>query len=436
MDSMDVSALIEVLTQMGNPSMHQCPFHINKIMMQVAEQINELIYVGIEDTLTPTLEEVVALGPGNYQRHPAISKLFKWLVDPQRTVHEFNYVVGPLGQYTFEYYGRFKNLYLGLVAAEALAVRNPILDGPWKHTAWFVVWLNSEFCKEYNYGTASDNLSDWIIRMMGDPDICPNPYLRLEFMSMFGSMVCVNAKNGKQAFEAVISTCSFFNDEYIESINTNISKVTLYSTIRMLEKFVAGGYLLAFDENLAHILKSQISNIICDVSCSYSLKPYRNTGRQDMKMIIGLFYFTAGFAEQELERFRELSFYPAQETVIEDIAYALLVLITHFKKSCQTPQLVDLTAACVMDVLELVLLVNIARMNQKGEVYSKTLHTTHKLLGELCDKNTGFNIALTPVGQIMSLRAHKRLSNLRRELGKYQPESHMISSMLYHCNFI
>ena len=76
-----------------------------------------------------------------------------------------------------------------MVAAEALAVRNPVLEGPWEYAAWFVVFLNSKYCKEYNYGIPSDNLIDWLIRVIGDPALCPDHSLRLELMNMFGRMV-------------------------------------------------------------------------------------------------------------------------------------------------------------------------------------------------------------------------------------------------------
>ena len=105
-----------------------------------------------------------------------------------------------MGKYKFDHSGRFKNLYLGLVAAEALALRNPVLVGPWEEAAWFVVWLNNEYSKEYNYGYASDILSEWIIRIIGDPVLCPNNTLRLGFMNMFSRMVCISHENGRRAF--------------------------------------------------------------------------------------------------------------------------------------------------------------------------------------------------------------------------------------------
>ena len=82
-------------------------------------------------------------------------------------------------------------------------------------------------------------------------------------------------------------------------------------------------------------MKSQVSNIIRDVSCSYGLNPNRYTGHKELQMITWFFRMTFSFANIELYKFRTAKFYRNQENYIEDVAYALLVLITNFKKSCQ-----------------------------------------------------------------------------------------------------
>ena len=40
----------------------------------------------------------------------------------------------------FDFLAIIKTFIFGLVAAEALAERNPVLKGPSEHAAWFVVW--------------------------------------------------------------------------------------------------------------------------------------------------------------------------------------------------------------------------------------------------------------------------------------------------------
>ena len=123
------------------------------------------------------------------------------------------------------------------------------------------------------------------------------------------------------------------------------------------------------------------------------------------------------FATIELAKFNSVQFYTGQENHIEDVMHALLVIITNFKKSCQLPRLVDITASCVIDVLELVLLVNVVLMNEHGQLYSKILHNTHKLLEELVDENHGGSIGLSPVGQDLNHKYQDELSNLRKKLG-------------------
>lgn len=416
--------------------MSPCPEHIHHKLIQVSAHIDDETVEEMENKLSFAVEEMVALGPGHYQRHPSITKVFKWLVDPKCTPQEFNYFVGPLCNYKFHYSGRFKNLYLGLIAAEALAVKDPILDGHWEQAAWFVVWLNSEYCKEYNYGAVSDNLSHWMIRIMGDPDRCPNPSLRLELMIMFGRMVCINDENGTKALDAVISCCSSLPLDNGEFMRFFLTKVNLHCITSVLDKFVAGGYLLDLDHYIACILRTRVSSIIQDVSSLYGFNPIRYTGRKEETMIRFLTHITIFFALIEYDKFMTLTFYPEQENKIEDVGNMLLVLVTNFNKSCQSPRLIDVTANCVMYVLELVLQVNIALLDERGFVYPKTLHTTHKLLQELCDQTNSCNIVLSPVGQMLQLKYQDRLSNLRQKLGKYLPESNVICNLLYHCNLL
>ena len=427
------------LLSLGISSIAPLPSHIVRMMCQVKDQVGQGTMDEIENKLERTLEELVSLRPGNYYHHPSISKIFNWLVDSQRTPEEFSYVVGPMGRCELDLNGHFKNLYLGLIAAEALAVKRPVLKGPWRYAAWFVVWLNSEYRSEYNYGVPSDNLSDWIICVLGDPDLCPSPLLRLAFTNLFYNMVTIKAENGKQALNAIISLCSTLpigDSVFIEFLFGEEANLSLYTITRVLDKFTAGGYLVELDSYLACLLKTEASNIIYDMSCSYGLNPNRYTGFQEMNAVMLFFKITSMHAKLELRKYEELQLYREQENNIEDVANALHLLVTNFKQSCQTPRLANLTAHCVMDVLELVLLVNIAGMNKRGEGFPKALHSTHKLLVVLCDKTDGCNIAVSPIGLILNQFYQDRLSNLRYKLGKYQPESNVICSLLYNCNYI
>ena len=300
------------LYSMGLNSICQFPIHITRMMIQLKDD-NSVDQVGIDDKLTTTLEELVSLGPGQYQRHPLISKVFRWLADPQRTPQEFSYVVGPMGCGIFTYNGHYKNLYLGLIAAEALATRNPVLKGAWRHAAWFVVWLNSEYRAEYNYGIVSDNLSEWIIRVMGDPELCPSPPLRMEFMLMFGRMVSINAENGKQALDAIMSACSSVpldDRNILEVMFGDVSNVSLCSITNVLSKFIASGHLLALDQKLSRILNGHIINVILDVSCSYGLNPNRYTGQRELQMVMWFFHAAMLYTHVERRKYDEITIYP------------------------------------------------------------------------------------------------------------------------------
>ena len=142
------------------------------------------------------------------------------------------------------------------------------------------------------------------------------------------------------------------------------------------------------------------------------------------------------YTHVERQRYDQITTYPEQENNIEDICDAVHFLVTNFKKSCQSLRLVTLTADCVMEVLELVLLVNIALLDENKDVYPKTLHTTHKILNELADDRNGFSFVNSPVGKALNHTYQDQLSILRYVLGKYQPESEAICSLLYHCNLV
>ena len=89
--------------------------------------------------------------------HPTVKYLYNHLVDQLCTGEEFCYIIEPLHKhvedimnnnfksYVYDTYnGVFKkvNSHLGRVAAEAIAIKCPILEGPWEHVAWLIVEEN------------------------------------------------------------------------------------------------------------------------------------------------------------------------------------------------------------------------------------------------------------------------------------------------------
>ena len=60
--------------------------------------------------------------------------------------------------------------YLGKITTEALSVQFPVLDGPWELVAWYLVYSHPIYFS-HEYGVASDRLTAWLVKMIGNPDI-------------------------------------------------------------------------------------------------------------------------------------------------------------------------------------------------------------------------------------------------------------------------
>ena len=113
--------------------------------------------IDIDKELQPLLEKLIILGPPPHsENHPAYRQLLRWLVNPQRTTNEINYVIGPLGRHVcirfrhrFTYdHRRFSLVYLGLAAVETLALKSPVLQGPLGYTAWLELSLLIFYVKD------------------------------------------------------------------------------------------------------------------------------------------------------------------------------------------------------------------------------------------------------------------------------------------------
>ncbi|CAL4119625.1 unnamed protein product [Meganyctiphanes norvegica] len=149
---------------------------------------------------------------------PAFRKLYNWFAHPKRTANEFNYVLGPLRhdvKLEKDYYGGYP-LFLGQAAAEALAVKSPVLEGSWELTAWLVVRaMRSTDPKYHSFGNiASNRLSAWIIQVIGNADICPNAYLRFELLTLL-RLVRFDTQFRTRAVEAIMSAYSSLNTDYL-----------------------------------------------------------------------------------------------------------------------------------------------------------------------------------------------------------------------------
>ena len=192
--------------------MSLCREDAQELIDDLKYDFDESVAEELDRKVWPLFEKVSLLKPGDY-RDPAVSQLFNCLVDPEFTVEEFNYVVGFMGLQVFN---KSPSPYLHLVVAEALAVKSTILVGLWEHATWFLTFLGGSFSQQEEYlseGLVSDRLNDWIINVMGDTHLCPNPYLRFEFIREFSDMVSVTDHNRTQALESFVSASSILNTD-------------------------------------------------------------------------------------------------------------------------------------------------------------------------------------------------------------------------------
>ncbi|CAL4120406.1 unnamed protein product [Meganyctiphanes norvegica] len=417
------------------------PVDFDDLIEQVQASMDETTVEKLNIEIRPVLENLSVSEPGE-NRETAVSQLSVWLNDTKRTGEEFSYVVGPLGVQVCDYMtGNIIFYELVYEVAEALAVKCPVLEGPWEHAAWFIIHLKNTLVLDF--GTVSKDLSEWIIGMMGHSGMCPSPYLRQEFLKIFDIEVCVDINNQTQAFESVMFACSSLElvqmkkficfEDYHCCINLN----SIFGALKKLNK---DEYLQGFDQQLSDKLLIQISVNIKDVSCIYGLNPIRNTYIYEINIITALFETISEYVQQELMKLLEIRDDPAyQMDNIDDISKALLILITCFKKSCQTPQLANITAMCIIDVVEVTLLFYIAMMSLGSQRVNpdfdpECLFNTDQLLGKLSD--TDDNLVLTCVGQTINQKYQGRLSNLRQQLGNHNiGKFSMICSLLYHCNY-
>ena len=105
-----------------------------------------------------------------------------------------NHVVGPLQekvcQIMTQSFARYINhgsrgnlFYVAKAAIMALYARCTTLKGEWETVAWLLLHIFKSYDawdKDF-YWPFSEKLSSWIIHVVSDHDIGPNPYLRIKF---------------------------------------------------------------------------------------------------------------------------------------------------------------------------------------------------------------------------------------------------------------
>ncbi|CAL4122270.1 unnamed protein product, partial [Meganyctiphanes norvegica] len=382
---------------------------------------------GLNYEMTTKLKKFMKLSP-QIDHHPIVRQLFNWLSNPQQsTAEDFIYVMGLVRQNCNIDIGcSFYLRYLGNVVIGALADRCPILEGSWEQATWSVLEFagRDEIGTQYSQRFPSIFLSAWIIYVIGDPDICPNPQLRLKLLHLFMKLVIINDQNRTLALQSVMSAISSLKFE-LEEEHCNVMNTSLFN--KTLEKFTNHGYLLKLDKSLSKKLNDMKtfgqSAIIHDVSYIMRMNPNRFTYPIELQSITTLLKFTSRQAQAEYKLFQGGHFIPDQSTSLNEISRLLRLLLCNFTKTCQMPHLIEISTLCIIDVVELVVLVNGSQFVEQGYPFIQSLLNCEEILNEFCIGRKLSNrfrdahrIVTSLAGQIIIQKYHKRLSCIQTRL--------------------
>ena len=372
----------------------------------------------IDRELTPLLVDLMTLGPQS-ENHPVFRQLLKWLVNPQRTANDINYVIGPLGAHVeFVMVYNFCNntydphlffVYLGQVAAEALALKSPILEGPWEHTAWLVVNMLRFYDDKGGLRRPSDHLTAWIIKMIGDSNLCPNPHLRIELMFLF-DMVPLDKNNSPQATEAVMSACSGLSIEYLSGVWNSgfVFMMDFYHFFRIFKKVIENGSLPMYALKLSKCLNEgnnmRLSERKHDVSYRHAFNSIKHTEPGELRSLIALINTFAGYVRKALE-WRSFG----EEKKIRFIYDVFQTLIYNFESCYKMPQLIQPTAMLAINVLEFILK-GYKLHNNSLELY---VQATDRLLKKILTEDRDDSVVISPIGLELISCYGKRLRDIR-----------------------
>ena len=347
----------------------------------------------IDRELTPILADLTTLDFGNDQQHPAVQYLYKWCTDPQTTIEEFIYVVWTLGErveevmedhfdkyiskesndyfmdrndaiedhfeeFTGDHYSRC-SLYLAKIAAEALAARNPNLEGLWELTAYYVIRL----VKLYNFiGFVSNHLIEWVFNMCCDAKLCPNIFLRTEFLGLLPSLTNATSRHGNyygdyrpnqnRALDALINA---LNQNNLRNIESNEDMCLYLNTIPMMLSAFIGDYELAHDR----------------------LNPTSVTVPMGVHVLTNLFRTIAEYVHLELIKFRQNHEFPNSLYALSRVFRKTTTVFLH---CCNMEQLVPQTTSCIMTLFESVLPIMAAGVpDPKGKLQNTLWNIHHSM---------------------------------------------------------
>ena len=394
------------------------PEEISTLYQSMAHTVGTPAMAELDREMIPILTEVATLECRN-KDHPKIKQLYKWLLVPQRTAQEFCYVIGPLIQHVVKSQRNAFYYYVSSVAAEAIAMRCPVLEGPWEEAAWILAIygrLNSVYER---FNDISSHVGTWLTSVIGDPDLCPNPYLRIELISLLQDISSkFSIQNRTDALESVLSAYSYLNN--LDNFNQHRN---IHYLNYNLDYFVKDTNVKAFDKKLAQSLlavkASSCSAALHFVPYISTVNPRKYTEPKALNGIIALLKTISGCARKSLQTFKQAEFdwWDLMEN-IKDITCILYILLSNFKESCQTPQLVSLTASSIVDVLELAISVSRGQPDEDeydiGVMYrcEYTLGCILNLVPTLLGEKTVHSISGSPLCREINYGFQKRLKRL------------------------
>ena len=399
--------------------------------------------VKIDKEMSPILAEILTLKQG-IKKLPALNQLYSWLVDPARTGLQFFYVIGPLVKsvmnhqsvgYTEDNYFGFIHLFK--IAAEALVFKCPVLEGPWELAAWILV-KDSARVRTDDSAVISTQFKTWIISVIGDPDLCPNYNLRIELISLLYKITnnALVIRYQQQILESVLSACSSLTLDYLISEQRNeFQHIQLYHIEQLL--ITMRKYMKYYDRKLSQQLldgKALRMSSIHNVTSNYTVDQIRNIEPNALYGITAMLKIISRSARISLKTFTEDDYdWNMLLDEIDSNASTLDSFLTKIKNSCQTDQLVSLTASCIMDVLEIVILFTEDSLDEPA--CDEMLKYFDIFLRNLVGEKAVPLMTTLPLCREISFSFHKRLNRLddvfqnSNIFGKYT----MITK-LFECN--
>ena len=337
----------------------------------------------IDKELNPVLDRLMSTQP-DFTNYQDVEYLCKWLTQPTRRVEEFRYVLRDMfADFKMEYGCDSSTIYTAKTITEALAIRCPILEGSWAMVVWHLI---NEFEKHRQvnlaiYGSSSSILSTWIIQVVGETDLCPDPELRLNMLLLFRTFVKIDHTNYKQALKSLLSLCPLLDQQG----DTNNEPLTA-DIIDCLKLFMEGKYLQHFSLDLAQKLR-QYRNmrkaiLHHDFTQDYSIGLKTISQPRDPLSIIALLRWASGKTLREYNAFQND---PNYEVNLSNILspYRLSFLLKSFRPVLQEPELINITSDVVMDVIEAMVMVIWSMDGSSIFIKADCLFNINKLISAL-----------------------------------------------------